>query len=113
VLDAFRSDKGLARFHRGRAHNPKLKVIDYDGRLYLAYTSDRYDVIDLSLADSAGLSSPGGFAIVEKFSITRGPWRNYMRALKAGVSRAASRRCGFEASKPTSAAGERRRTRPP
>jgi hypothetical protein len=41
-------------------------------------------VIDLSLADSAGLSSPGGFAIVEKYSYTREAMAAYMRALKPG-----------------------------
>ncbi len=71
VLTAFRDDKGLRDFTGDVLNNPKVTVIDYDGRLYLAHTKDRYDVIDLSLADSAGLSSPGGFAIVEKFSYTR------------------------------------------
>ena len=71
VLHAFRTDKGLRDFTGDVLNNPKVRVIDYDGRLYLAYTKDRYDIIDLSLANSAGLSSPGGFAIVEKFSYTR------------------------------------------
>jgi spermidine synthase len=84
VLDAFRADKGLRDFTGDVLNNPKLKVIDYDGRLYLAHTSERFDVIDLSLADSAGLSSPGGFAIVEKYSYTREAMTNYMRALKDG-----------------------------
>jgi hypothetical protein len=84
VLDAFRTDKGLRDFTGDVLHNPKVRVIDYDGRLYLAHTSERYDVIDLSLADSAGLSSPGGFAIVEKFSYTREAMTSYMRALKDG-----------------------------
>ena len=84
VLDAFRTDKGLRDFTGDVLHNPKVRVIDYDGRLYLAHTSERYDVIDLSLADSAGLSSPGGFAIVEKFSYTREAMESYMRALKDG-----------------------------
>ena len=39
-------------------------------------------MVDLSLADSAGLSSPGGFAIVEKYSYTREAMAAYMRALK-------------------------------
>ena len=84
VLDAFRTDKGLRDFTGDVLNHPKVRVIDYDGRLYLAHTSERYDVIDLSLADSAGLSSPGGFAIVEKFSYTREAMQNYMRALKNG-----------------------------
>ena len=84
VLEAFRADRRLREFTGDVLHDPKVRVIDYDGRLYLAHTSERYDVIDLSLADSAGLSSPGGFAIVEKFSYTREAMRSYMRALKDG-----------------------------
>src|SRR5271166_1248112 len=84
VLNAFRSDKELREFTGDVLNNPKVRVIDYDGRLFLAYTSERYDVIDLSLADSAGLSSPGGFAIVEKFSYSRQAMASYMRALKDG-----------------------------
>jgi spermidine synthase len=84
VLNAFRTDKGLRDFTGDILNNPKVRVIDYDGRLYLAYTRNRYDIIDLSLADSAGLSNPGGFAIVEKFSYTREAMLSYMRALKVG-----------------------------
>ena len=84
VLTAFREDKGLRDFTGDVLNNPKVTVIDYDGRLYVAHTKNRYDVIDLSLADSAGLSSPGGFAIVEKYSYTREAMSAYMRALKPG-----------------------------
>jgi spermidine synthase len=84
ILTAFREDKGLREFTGDVLNNPKVSVIDYDGRLYLANIASRYDVIDLSLADSAGLSSPGGFAIVEKYSYTREAMAAYMRALKPG-----------------------------
>jgi hypothetical protein len=84
ILTAFREDKGLRDFTGDILNNPKVTVIDYDGRLYVSNTKNRYDVIDLSLADSAGLSSPGGFAIVEKYSYTREAMAAYMRALKPG-----------------------------
>ena len=84
VLTAFREDKGLRDFTGDVLNNPKVTVIDYDGRLYVAHTKNRYDIIDLSLADSAGLSSPGGFSIVEKYSYTREAMSAYMRALKPG-----------------------------
>jgi spermidine synthase len=84
VLTAFREDKGLRQFTGDVLNDPKVSVIDYDGRLYVAHTDKRFDVIDLSLADSAGLSSPGGFAIVEKYSYTREAMAAYMRALKPG-----------------------------
>ncbi|MBV9244996.1 MAG: hypothetical protein JO366_09305, partial [Methylobacteriaceae bacterium] len=84
ILNAFRNDQGLRDFTGDILNNPKVRVIDYDGRLYLANTGNRYDVIDLSLADSAGLSSPGGFAIVEKYAYTREAMLSYMRALRDG-----------------------------
>ena len=81
LLTAFREDKGLRAFTGDVLRNPKVTVIDFDGRLYVAGTKNRYDIIDLSLADSAGLSSPGGFSIVEKYSYTREAMTAYMRAL--------------------------------
>src|SRR5258708_1502075 len=84
ILTAFREDKGLRDFTGDNLNNPKVTVIDYDGRLYVAHTKNRYDVIDLSLADSAGLSNPGGFSVVEKYSYTREAMSAYMRALKPG-----------------------------
>ena len=84
ILRAFRDDKALRDFTGDILRNKKLSVIDYDGRIYLGATDKRYDVIDLSLADSAGLSNPGGFAIVEKFAYTREAMTSYMRALKPG-----------------------------
>ncbi|MBN8993945.1 MAG: hypothetical protein J0H94_01875 [Rhizobiales bacterium] len=83
ILKAFRSEP-LKSFAGDILADPKVKVIDYDGRLYLAHTDERYDVIDLSLADSVGLSNPGGFAIVEKYPYTREAMLSYMDALADG-----------------------------
>lgn len=84
ILHAFRTDKFLRDFTGDILNKPRVSVIPYDGRLHLAAVRDRYDVIDLALADSAGLASPGGFAIVEKYAYTREAMRNYMRALRDG-----------------------------
>jgi hypothetical protein len=61
-----------------------VRVIDYEGRHFLAQTKEKFDVIDLSLADSTGLSNPGGFAVVEKFAYTQEAMETYMRALSDG-----------------------------
>ena len=60
----------------------KVRIVPYDGRLYLGGVRDRYDIVDLSLADSTGLSHAGGFAIVEKYNYTVETLQDYMRALK-------------------------------
>ena len=83
-LKAFRESDVLKNFTKDILN--RVTVIPYDGRLFLANTSERYDVIDLSLADSAGLSNPGGFAIVEKYSYTQEAMQHYMHALSdAGI----------------------------
>jgi spermidine synthase len=81
VLEAFHGD--VFRKFTGDILS-KVKVIDTEGRHYLAHTDQRFDVIDLSLADSVGLSNPGGFAIVEKFPYTKEAMETYMRALAPG-----------------------------
>lgn len=78
-LKAFRESDVLKAFTKDTLS--RVTVIPYDGRLFLANTRERYDVIDLSLADSAGLSNPGGFAIVEKYSYTTEAMQHYMHAL--------------------------------
>ena len=81
VLQAFHAD--VIRNFTGDILS-KVRVIDYEGRHFLAHTDERFDVIDLSLADSVGLSNPGGFAIMEKFSYTKEAMETYMRALAPG-----------------------------
>ena len=82
ILEAFRTQQVLRDFTGDILHQPGVEVIDYEGRIYLAGVRDRFDIVDLSLADSAGLSSPGGFAIVEKYAYTRQAMAHYMQALK-------------------------------
>jgi spermidine synthase len=62
----------------------EVRVIPYDGRLFLQRTSNQYDVVDLSLTDSTGLSNPGGFPVVEKYDYTEEAMETYIRALKPG-----------------------------
>jgi spermidine synthase len=81
VLDAF-YDRTLRRF-TGDVLSA-VRVIPYDGRLFLERSSSQYDVVDLSLTDSTGLSNPGGFPVVEKYDYTEKAMETYMRALKPG-----------------------------
>ena len=84
VFDAFLHDATLRSLTGDVLNKPQVKTVKGDGRVFLSTTSQRYDLIDLSLADSAGLSSAGGFAIVEKYDYTKEAMSMYMKALKPG-----------------------------
>lgn len=81
ILSTLRSSKIITDLTGKPLDDPRITVIGYDGRLYARTQRDKYDIIDLSLADSTGLSSPGGFAIVEKYNYTRETLGDYMNAL--------------------------------
>lgn len=83
VLWAF-DDPSIRDFTGDLLSDPRITVIPYEGRLFLANTDRRFDIIDLSLADSVGLSSPGGFAIMEKYAYTQEAMASYMGALADG-----------------------------
>jgi hypothetical protein len=83
ILDAF-ADPAIGGFTGNLLRNPIVRVVANEGRLFLRSTDTSYDIVDLSLANSAGLSNPGGFSVVERFAYTRQAMLAYMRALKPG-----------------------------
>ena len=82
LLDALTGDGPVARLTGNPLKDAKVRIVPYDGRLYLGGVRNRYDIVDLSLADSTGLSHAGGFAIAEKYNYTVETLQDYMRALK-------------------------------
>ena len=82
LLKALTGDGPITRLTGNPLNDAKVRIVPYDGRLHLAGVRDRYDIIDLSLADSTGLSHAGGFSIVEKYNYTVETLQDYMRALK-------------------------------
>ncbi len=82
LLNALTGDGPIARLTGNPLKDGNVRIVPYDGRLYLGGVRNRYDIVDLSLADSTGLSHAGGFAIVEKYNYTVETLQDYMRALK-------------------------------
>ncbi|MBF0339825.1 MAG: hypothetical protein HQL95_02530 [Magnetococcales bacterium] len=83
ILKAFADDE-IRQFTGNILADPRLSIIPMDGQLFVRATEQKFKVIDLSLADSTGLSSPGGFAVTEKYIYTREAMAAYMRALEPG-----------------------------
>ena len=85
IIDAFIGDSAVRAFTGGLLQDKRVTAIVSAGRSVLeAAAGRRYDIVDLSFADSTGLSNPGGFSVVERFAYTREAMLTYMRALKPG-----------------------------
>lgn len=81
VLRTLKDTKTITALTGNPLDDKRVTVVPFDGRLYARGAKDKYDIIDLSLADSTGLSNPGGFSIVEKYNYTRETLQDYMQAL--------------------------------
>jgi hypothetical protein len=85
ILDAFTGDSAVGAFTGRLLQDKRVTAVVNAGRSVLeAAPGTRYDIVDLSFADSTGLSNPGGFSVVERFAYTREAMLTYLRALKPG-----------------------------
>jgi spermidine synthase len=83
ILRAF-TEPEFEAFTGHLLQDQRVRVVGNEGRLFLRASGARFDIVDLSLANSAGLSNPGGFSVVERFAYTREAMLTYMRALRPG-----------------------------
>jgi len=85
IVDAFARGSAVAAFTGSLLQDKRVTLAANAGRSVLETAANtRYDIVDLSFADSTGLSNPGGFSVVERFAYTREAMLTYMRALKPG-----------------------------
>ncbi|MEW6265943.1 MAG: hypothetical protein AB1641_22955 [Thermodesulfobacteriota bacterium] len=84
VIQAVRDSEVISEFTGRILDDPKVNLVPYDGRIYVNEAPGGFDVVDLSLADSTGLSMPGGSSIYEKYTYTRETLSSCLRALKRG-----------------------------
>ena len=83
LLQAVRDPK-IADMTGHMLDDPRIRVVPFAGRLYAPRAANSFDIVDLSLADSTGLSNAGGNTIYEKYDYTREAMASFMRTLKPG-----------------------------
>ena len=83
LLQAVRDPK-IAEMTGHMLDDPRIRVVPFAGRLYAPKVPSSFDIVDLSLADSTGLSNAGGNTIYEKYDYTREAMASFMRTLKPG-----------------------------
>jgi hypothetical protein len=77
----------LTRTHRtfaGIADAPAVELVHDEARSYLSRTSERFDVLQMSLIDTWAATGAGAFTLTENGLYTREAWQTFLGALKPG-----------------------------
>jgi len=82
VLRAVRDAPVIRRFNRDLARDPRLRIRHAEGRAFAATTPERFDLVQIGLIDSTGLSQTGGYAVDENYVYTVEGIRDYLRCLR-------------------------------
>jgi hypothetical protein len=84
IIRLLRDDPSVSRFTGNLLDTSGINVIRGEGRSHCVNNKGSYDLIELSLVDSVGLTDSGGYAVHEDFKYTVEAFKNYFSGLKDG-----------------------------
>jgi SAM-dependent methyltransferase len=84
MIHLLRDDPNIVRFTGDLLNGENINVIQGEGRSWCAGHAGNYDLVEISLVDSIGLSDSGGYAVHEDFKYTVEAFKEYFSSLKKG-----------------------------
>jgi spermidine synthase len=84
MIRLLRDDPNISRFTGGLLNSQGIALIRGEGRSWCLDHPKTYNLIELSLVDSVGLSDSGGYPVHEDFKYTVEAFKEYFGALKDG-----------------------------
>jgi hypothetical protein len=84
MIKLLKYDPNITRFTGGLLAEANINVYEGNGRSWCDSHKNIYDIIELSLVDSIGLSDSGGYPVHEDFKFTVEAFKSYMSGLKDG-----------------------------
>lgn len=84
IVSLMRDDPLISRFTGNLLEEERIDVRIGDARSHCVSHPDTYDLVEISLIDSIGLSDSGGYAIHENYTYTAEGINEYMTSLKEG-----------------------------
>jgi SAM-dependent methyltransferase len=72
-------------------HEPGVSLVNAEARSYINHSSDRYDLVQISLIDTWAATAAGGLTLTENRLYTVEAWDDFYRALKPGGMLSVSR----------------------
>jgi SAM-dependent methyltransferase len=65
-------------------HQPGVSLVNAEARSYINHSSDKYDLVQISLIDTWAATAAGGLTLTENRLYTVEAWGDFYRALKPG-----------------------------
>lgn len=84
VIQTVRDDPFVSEYTGHILTDDRVRLVEMEGRVLVPLLRQSFDIIDLSLADSTGLSMPAGAVIHEKYGYTEETFRSCIRVLREG-----------------------------
>jgi spermidine synthase len=82
MIRLLRDDPNVSRFTGNLLKSEEVNLIQGEGRAFCLDHEKSYDLIEISLVDSIGLSNSGGYAVHEDFKYTVEAFKEYLASLK-------------------------------
>jgi spermidine synthase len=84
MIRLLKDDPTIYRFTGNLLNTERINVIRGEGRSHSANNAETYDLIEISLVDSVGLTDSGGYTVHEDFKYTVEAFTEYFKGLKDG-----------------------------
>jgi len=84
MIKLLKDDPSVSRFTGKLLDTENINVMRGEGRSHCANNKGSYDLIEISLVDSVGLTDSGGYAVHEDFKYTVEAFKEYFDGLKDG-----------------------------
>ncbi|MDR1239863.1 MAG: hypothetical protein LBK27_07100 [Treponema sp.] len=82
MIRLLRDDSNVSRFTGRLLDSGEIRLIQGEGRAWCMDHEKTYDLIEISLVDSIGLSDSGGYAVHEDYKYTVEAVKEYLKSLK-------------------------------
>jgi spermidine synthase len=84
MIRLLREDPNMVRFTGGLLDTEGINVVQGEGRSWCVDHAGEYNLVEISLVDSIGLSDSGGYAVHEDFKFTVEAFKDYFSSLREG-----------------------------
>ncbi len=82
LIDILKNDQFIRQFNGNLLNNSRVTIYNTDPRAFTTNTQKRFDLVEISLVDSVGLSQTGGYQLNENYLYTTEGIESYLDTLK-------------------------------